>query len=206
MIYNFKNTNGQIAGISGISVTTSSGSVSLRISPFSLDGGAFLGEEVSLSNGIEYVLPSPAKYFQIIAGSNGAIISSITINYVCDESYSNIAFANGTYVGKGSNNVTYKMVINNGATTIESLDNTTPENYSGTTSLLENQNLSTSFSYGGNTIEYITSVSSNGQILTPQSTGGFPSTSFYRVYNVDDFESYSATGQGYTNATTKYQT
>ncbi|MBO4856355.1 MAG: hypothetical protein J5511_03180 [Bacilli bacterium] len=210
MIYNFKAATGQISGINSISVATTSGSVSLRASYFSLDGGAFLDDAVSLSNGTPYTLQSPAKYFQIIAGDNGAVVSSVTINYSCSEDYNGIAFAKGTYVGKGTkgnNQITYKMTIgDNGSTTIESLDEDTPETYSGTTTLTNDLKLSCAFTYGGNQIQYVTTISNNGQTLTPSSTGGFPSVTFYRVYNIDGFENYSGTGQGYTNSTTKYQT
>lgn len=205
MIYNFESSAGQISGITGITVTYSSGSVSLKTSPFSLDGGAFLGEAAPLTNGVEYTLPVSAKYFQIIAGDNGALITSVVINYACDEAYTNVKVADGTYVGK-TNDVTYEMIINNGATTLRTLDAQVPETYTGTTTLTNDQQLSFAFTYQGNQINYVTAISANGQTLTPVSTGGFPSITFYREYEVENFDSYTTTGQGYNSEATKTQT
>lgn len=88
-IYNFKQANGRIKGITSITPVLASGSLVLRTTNSELDnGGLFLGDGVALTSASEYTLPNPARYFQLKAGDDGAVITSLTIKYECTGSES----------------------------------------------------------------------------------------------------------------------
>lgn len=203
-IHNFNDTNEQLTGINGIQFT---GSGSFTFKP-ALSGG-ILPEitPISVSAGGGKVTVPVCDYFEIEAGDSGASITSLSFSYSCNASAFDVKLANGTYTGKGgSPEYTYKLTINNGTATLVSLDK--PSNTSlsnGTVTMSSKTSLQVAFS----TLTY--NFTYNGHSLTYVSKSGsaassYPTLSLNRVYIVENFESYTASGQGYTNSTTKYQT
>ena len=213
-IYNFNSSNTGVTAIEGVKFT---GTGTLKFKPVlnQDDKGGVKGailadvEPVSFAAGAELTAVPTCDYFEIVAADGGASIDSLELHYACDYEATDIKLLNGTYTGVGSDSSTYKLVINNGAGTIQSLDKQTNISLSGTATMTSKTTVVCSFEYNSYPITY--NFTYDGHSLTYVSKSGAAAAyvaevSLDRVYNVEDFESYSATGQGYTNATTKYQT
>ena len=118
------------------------------------------------------------------------------------------------YTGVGSDSYTYKLVVNNGTASIETLDRQTKIQLSGTAVMLSKTQAKCTFVYNTYNIYYVMNFDGHSFTFVSKSddVGGAAAAqvaevNFDRVYNVEDYESYTATGQGYTNSTTtKYQT
>ena len=202
-IHNFNDGNQQVTGINGISFT---GSGSFTFKP-ALAGGILPDiTPISVSAGGGQVSIPACDYFEIEAGDSGASITSLSLSYSCNSADYNVKLVNGTYTGKGGSPAyTYKLTINDGSATLVSLDKQTNTSLSGTATMSSKTslqvaltNLTYNFTYDGHALTY---VSKSGS-----SASSYPELSLKRVYFVENFESYSITGQGYTNSTTKYQT
>ena len=203
-IFNFASSNTAITGINGVSF---SGSGSFVFKPGLSKG--FLMDVAPLNveaNGGKVAIPV-CDYFEIEAGDNGASIESLEFTYSCDAAAYSIKMLNGTYTGIGTDSNTWKVVIEDGAVEVSSLDKASNMNLTGTASMTSRTAVSITFNeidlavvyaYDGHSLSYVSKTGAQAAY--------YPDVSGNRVYNVEDFESYSATGQGYTNATTKYQT
>ena len=201
-IYNFDSTDTKLTAVNGIKFT---GSGSLLFKPgIGKTGDATILADIapiSISAGAAKASVPVCDYFEIEAGDSGAQITSLELYYTCDANAYDNQLLNGTYTGKGSDNFTYKLTVNNGSATLASLDKQTNTSVNGTASLSSKTNAT--LSLGGDTY----TMTYNGHSFTYVSmSGSGPQISFDRVYTIDNFESYSASGQGYTNSTTKYQT
>ena len=120
---------------------------------------------------------------------------------------------NGTYTGVGSDAAIWRLDVEDGVVTIASLDKQTNINLTGTVELLSKTRAKCTFEYltyhvyytmdlDGHHFTYVSKTDDAGGAVASQ----VAEVSFDRVYNVEDFESYDGSGQGYTNSTTKYQT
>ena len=152
-------------------------------------------------------------FFEMEAGDEGASIASLKLYYSCSTTDLDIKMLNGTYTGVGSDSSIYKLSVTDGSVQIASLDKQTNIQLSGTAELLSKTRAKCTFVYNTYNIYY--TMDYDGHAFTfvskADDVGGAAAAqvaevSFDRVYNVEDFESYTKTGQGYTNATTKYQT
>lgn len=211
LIYNFASANGIINGIQKMTVTTSAGDVSLRTSPVPLDaGGAHLTVREELTSGVEYTPAAPFKYFILEAGDAGAAITSIQIKYSCLASDVNAYMVAGTYTGVGEDSSTYKMVAtDDGNVEIESLDKEHNLHLSGTYAQLNATTIRCTFVYNTYTIYYDVApkadLSGFTFVAKSDEVGGAAAalvtkiTNLYKVYNVDDFESYNAANNGYSS-------
>ena len=204
-IYNFESNNTAITGINGVSF---SGSGSFVFKPGLSKGLLMDVAPLSVEAGVGTVAIPVCDYFEIEAGDIGANIESLELTYSCDPAAFSIKMLNGTYTGIGTDTYTWKVVIDNGSVSIASLDKAEPNyNFTGTATMTSRTNASIAF----NEIDLTVNYSYDGYSLTYVSKSGaqaaaYPDVSGDRVFNVENFESYSASGQGYTNANTKYQT
>ena len=217
-IYNYNVSNNEVTAIEGVKFT---GSGTLKFKPVITkdDAGGVKGailadvDPVSFAAGAELTTVPTCDYFEIVAADGGAQIESLEIHYACDYNATDIKLLNGTYTGVGSDSSTYKLVMNNGSGTIQSLDKQSNITLSGTAQMLSKTsvkctfvyntyNIYYNFSYDGHSLAYVSKSDDVGGAAASQ----VATISLDRVYNVEDFESYSASGQGYTNSTTKYQT
>ena len=202
-IYNFNSGNNQLTAVNGVELV---GSGSIMFKPgINTANGGILPEitPVTVSAGAGKVTVPTCDYFEIEAGDSGAQITTLKLTYTCASADFDSKLLNGSYTGTGDDNYIYKLTVNNGTATFASLNKQTNVSYSGTASLTSKTNASISLSSGslGYTFTY------DGHNLTYASkTGSVPQISLRRVYKLQDFESYSASGQGYTDSTTKYQT
>lgn len=201
-IHNFNDENQQLTGINGISFT---GSGSFVFKPAVSRGILPEITPVSVNAGGGKVTVPVCDFFEIEAGDSGATINSISFSYSCNPAAYDDKLANGIYTGVGLDVYTYKLTINNGSATFQSLDKASNTTINGSASLssktalsLSFTNLTYNFTYDGHSLTF---VSKNGSLAS-----SWPQISLDRVYNVEDFESYTTSGQGYTNSTTKYQT
>ena len=201
-IHNFNSTNEQLTSVNAIQFT---GSGSLLFKPAAAKGILPAISPISVSAGSKVTVPT-CDFFEIEAGDSGASLTNLSLFYSCDENSVDTKLANGVYTGIDSSSYTYKLTINDGSATLASLDKASNSSMNGTFALtsktsgtLSFTNLNVVFSYDGHSLTYVSKSGSN--------SGLFPSfTEFDRVYTLENFESYSASGQGYTNSTTKYQT
>ena len=198
-IYTFgENQKHQITAVNGISFT---GSGSLLFKPCSYKNVLAEVDPIVVNAGSASVSIPSCDTFEIEAGDSGATINELVFNYSCDPSAYDIALLAGTYTGYDPYNFVYKLTINeDGASTLVSLDKANAVSLSGTTSLSSKTNAT--FSGSGVTYNMIF----DGYKLTGTASGSLPAIEFNRVYSLDDFESYTGSGQGYTSDTTKYQT
>lgn len=209
-IFNFQDGNEvgrQITGISSIKVTTSSGNVSIRVAPYRSSAGVILGKKIDLTSGVKTDLPY-AKYFELTAADGGATITSIEMNCSCVGGY-DVSYLEDTYTGTGADGYIYKMTVSNisgssGSVTIQSLDKPSNTSSSGTISMTSATSATCTFSNK----KYVFNVSNDYCDLSHSShtIATIPVINFNRVYTVENFQSYTETGQGYTNSTTKYET
>lgn len=216
MIYNFGyNTSSSRAddAITGLSSVTANftGALSIKTARFGQAGGVELGEAQTLTSGSELSLTT-SKYFQLTAGDGGAVINSLILKYSCTAGEYDIKNLNGTYTGEGTNGYTYKLVLNNGSATINSLDMAVASTFTGTGSMTSASELSLSLKKNNTLpVTYVCSISADGQVLSYVSKTGAGASQiseidFYKVYTVENFESYTKTGDGYVSAATKYTT
>ena len=97
-LYNFGSSTGKFTGITGITATFT-GALTVRTSAAELqNGGAFLGSSTPLTSGSKYTVSPSGRYFQLQAGDNGAVISSLKIDYSCDGSAQTITDGQTYYV------------------------------------------------------------------------------------------------------------
>ena len=209
MIYNFASESGGISGITAITVSYTGSTMGLRTSVANaLSNGTAVENSYSLTSGTRLELPSP-RYFSILAADGGNVITSISIEYSCGLN-DNVNRLNGEYTGTGDNYYRYSLTLNNGAVTLHSLDNPTEITATGTATLSGNS-LQCSFTspsaYNGLVYNFTADAQSHSLTYVSKSGTGnanVPQVSLYRVYNVEDFESYSSSGNGwdtYSNAT-----
>lgn len=216
-IYNYNSSNNEVIGIEGVKFT---GSGTLKFKPvITKDTSGVKGaivadvEPVSFAAGAELTTVPTCDYFEIVAADEVASITSLELHYSCDSTAADVKLLNGTYTGVGSDSSTYKLVMNNGSGTIQSLDKQSNITLNGTAQMLNKTsvkctfvyntyNIYYNFSYDGHSLTYVSKSDDVGGAAASQ----VATISLDRVYNVEDFESYSASGQGYTNSTTKYQT
>ena len=213
-IYNYGASNTKISGIDGVAFT---GQGSLIFRPVLSDGtgkGYVVKEQavVIAANAAKVDVPV-CDYFELEAADGGAALSGLELSYSCDATTSNINLLDGTYTGVGSDSYTYKLVVSNGTASIETLDRQTKIQLSGTAVMLDKDTAKCTFVYNTYNIYY--TMDFNGHSFTfvskSDDVGGAAAAqvaevNFDRVYNVEDFESYTATGAGYVSATAKYQT
>lgn len=203
-IYNFGSGDTIVNAVNGIKFT---GSGSLLFKPVVAisAGDAILAEmnPISVSAGSAKVTVPNCDYFELEAGDSGARINSLELYYECTPGTYDIRLLNGTYTGVGNDNSTYKLTITDGSVVFASLDKQSNVSYSGTAELLSKTSARLSLSSGSITYN----LNYDGHNLTYTSkSGSIAEVSFKRVYHLQNFESFSASGQGYTDSTTKYQT
>ena len=197
-IYTFgEDQEHQITAVNGVSFT---GSGSLLFKPCSYKNVLAELDPIVVNAGSATISIPSCDTFEIEAGDSGAVINQLTFNYDCNPYAYDASLLTGTYTGMGSG-YTYKLTINSDATaTLETLDKDTNDSFSGSISMSSK----TSITFTGSSKTY--NMTTNGYQLIGSAQSGIPAITFDRVYKVEDFESYSVSGQGYTNATTKYET
>lgn len=218
-IYNFGDGDlekHQINGIKAITVTYSgtNARIDIRTGVGGEPGGVLLGDAVTLTSGTRQQLHY-ARYFELTAVDAAATIQSISIEYSCLVDGYDVKNLNGTYTGVGTN-YTWKMTANNGAVSMQSLDKPGSQlALSGTAEMLTSTRAKCTFNYMTAEVYYTVDVSSDYHSLTyvekSDNAGGSIAANveiinFKRVYSVENFEKYTATGTGYVSADAKYTT
>ena len=207
MIYNFGSADGIINGINGITATFT-GTLLVKTSAKPLiNNGVFLDEDVSmLTSGSKFTPVSPAKYFALIAYDGGATIESIKLDYSCSEIDVGLAAVNGAYTGVGSDGYTWQLDLDNGNAVIHTLDRPSSQlMLTGTYEFLSASQAKCTFDYSSHEIYYTVNMSADGKFTYVSKSdnaggavaAGVAEINFAKVYNVEDFESYSAAGNGY---------
>ena len=201
MLYNFSSSNGEINGITSIT-TTFDNPLFIKTSSQPLTsgngGGAMLEGLYQLTSGSTYTLSSPAKYFVLIAGDANVSITSLTINYACSDQGIGFDALIGSYTGQNGNLV-YEMDFsrNNSEQEVvfKSLNKKENDSFDGQV-VINGNNVICSFSSS----TYTTQVQQDGRLLHFVSQiGSLPELDFYKVYEVEDFENYTAAGTGWDN-------
>ena len=189
VLYNFHSSTGAVTGLNSVKVTLSAGSMSIRtaVSSEISNNGITLSDPIALTSGSAQSLAG-SNYFALEAGDNGATITSIELGYTC-ATIDAVARLNGSYTGvMTSDNYRYKLDLSNGNATLTSIDKETNTTQSGTASLTDS---TLTVTISGTT--YTFTVSSDSYSLTSSAI------TMYRVYNVEDFESYTTDGQGWAS-------
>lgn len=205
-IHNFGSTNDVLTGINGVSFT---GSGSILFKPAVAKGLLMDISPISVSAGSSKVVVPNCDYFEIEAGDSGASLETLKFYYSCDSTAYDVKSINGTYTGIGDDSYTYKVTLTDGVASLVSLDKPSNNvNFTGTVTMSSKTRATMSFP-SPNQFDYV--VDYDGHSLTFVSKSGavaayVPQVSANRVYNVENFESYSATGQGYVSADAKYTT
>ncbi|MBQ7995650.1 MAG: hypothetical protein IJ247_05520 [Bacilli bacterium] len=216
MIYNYNNDGYKNGKITGIKKITASFSGVLYVETATSRDGDFFGDKVALTSGTPYVLGDERTFFRIIAGDGGASITNLDIDFSCIESDGiSLDDLNGFYTGVGDDGYTYSLEITDGDATIRTLDQASPKTFEGTVALGGDSEVLCDFDMSGYDVHYHSIADSKVHKLTcdtiTDDVGGAVASSvaridFERVYNVEDFESYSATGAGYDKNNSQYTT
>ena len=214
-IYNYGEGNSKMTGIEGVSFE---GQGTLYFKPAIKygDKAGILAEvdPVTVTAGAGIVSVPVCDCFEIEAADGGATISNLTFKYSCDSESKDVRMVNGTYTGKDSKGLIWKIVAHDGEVSIARLNGTTAMALSGSVEMLSKTQAKCTFvymgayhvfytmNYDGHKLAFVSKSDDAGGAVAAQ----VESMDFYRVYNTEDFESYSATGQGYVDGTKKYQT
>ena len=188
-IYNFGATSGAVTGLTSVKITLSSGSATIRTAASSeiSSNGVTLGKTISLTSGSSVTVPA-SNYFMVEAGDTCAVVSSLELSYNCATT-DDVKRLNGTYTGNmTSDGYNYKLTLNDGSATLASINKDSNTSVNGTATL-SGSTLTATFS--GTT--YTLTVSADAYSLTSSQI------TFYRVYDVEDFESYTTDGQGWAS-------
>lgn len=214
-IFNFAASgNNQLTAVNGISFT-GSGSLLFKPVAYKTSTGAVLADvtPISVSAGSSKVTVPTCDFFELEAGDSGASITSMELFYSCDPEAIDIKLLNGTYTGIGSDTSTYKLVVNNGSASIQSLDKQTNISLEGSAVMLDKDTAKCTFVYNTYNIYYTMDFDGHSLSFVSKTddVGGAAASqvaqvSFDRVYNVEDFQSYTASGTGYVSADAKYTT
>jgi len=210
-IYNFDGGS-NVLSVNAVKFT---GSGSLTYRPgVAIENNSFtLGKATTISADSKTSV-TIADRFELEAGDSGAVINTLELFYSCSETESDVSTLNGKYTGIGNDSFTYLLTINDGSVSIASLDKPSNDLLSGTVQMLSRTRAKCTFVYNTYNIFYTMDFDGHSFSFVEKSdeVGGSAAnqvtviSTLNRVYNVEDFESYSANGQGYTNSTTKWQT
>ena len=208
-VYNTGAAN-KVAGLTSITVDFS-GTLYLQTSLSKTE--LFMGSYSVLTSGSKMNISGAPYYFMLTAGEQTTTIQSITFEYTCEESNAiDAASLNGVYTGVGQDTNTYKLTVNNPNVVIESLDKASNISINGTYAMVDADTVKCSFVFNTLDVDYTFDVSSDLSEMTFVSKTGAGAayvtqiSKLNKVYTVENFESYTQSGQGYTNSTTKYQT
>lgn len=211
LIYNEVNNetyNNRVTSLKSIKVDyTSDSNLTVKVSKRN-DGKEF-GRAQTLTDGSELEFTTNPYYFIIEAGDASATITDIVLTYSCGENAGvNLTDLSGTYTGLGSDSSTYKLTLNGPSATIETLDKPANFTLSGTVALIGGNQARCTFVHNTDNIYYTVDISADHRILSYVSktddVGGdaaalVASVDFYKVYNVEDFEDMTNTGEGFTS-------
>lgn len=218
-IYNFGEGNSEMRGLSGV---TFDGQGTLQFKPvikYGTKGAAIYPEiaPISIAAGAGKVTVPKCDYFEIEAGEQGAGIQSLTFTYSCEaQGILDIKMLNGSFTGIGEDDYTWKLTIQDGQVTIDRLDAETALSLTGTVEMLTKTRVKCTFVFMTMNVYYVMDYDGHSFTFVEKSDDMSGNVAknvttiehLYRVYNVEDFESYSETGNGYysDNATSKYLT
>ena len=214
-IYNYAQGNTKLTGIEGV---TFEGQGTLLFKPaiaYGSNGAAVYPEitPITVAAGAGKVDVPVCDYFEIEAADGGAAIQNLTFTYSCDKDATDVKMVNGVYTGVGSDTYTWKATVVDGVATLERLDASTPFSLTGSVAMLSKTrakltyvymtyNVYYTMDYDGHSFTFVEKTDDVGGAVASQ----VPTINLNRVYQVENFEKYTADGQGYTNSTTKYQT
>lgn len=208
-VYNTGAAN-KVAGLTSITVDFS-GTLYLQTSLSKTE--LLMGSYSVLTSGSKMNISGAPYYFMLTAGEQTTTIQSITFEYTCEESNAiDAASLNGVYTGVGQDASTYKLTIANPNVVIESLDKASNISINGTYAMVDADTVKCSFVFNTLDVDYTFDVSSDLSEMTFVSKTGAGAayvtqiSKLNKVYTVENFESYTQSGQGYTDSTKKYQT
>ncbi len=188
----------KITSLSSITVNyTSTSNMTVKTS-LRNDGKEF-GAAQAVTDGTPVEFQDNPYYFILEAGDAAAQIESVVLNYSCEanDDYQ-LSTLSGTYTGTGTDGYTYKLTLNGSSATIASLDKASNQTVSGTAEIVDGNKIQCTLAIGGT---YTNSISEDHRVLTFSAKSGnasaFPEINFYKVYQVENFESYSATGNAF---------
>ena len=196
-IYNYDGGD----AVTGFDTIHFEGEGSLVFKPV-LPGGILADvDPVTVAPGDDYPVPA-CDYFEIEAGDSGASITSLQFKYSCDAEETNAQLLDGTYTGIGSDTSIYKLVVSNGSVSIQSLDKEHNLSLSGTYVMLDKDTAKCTFVYNTYNIYYVMDFNGHSFTFVSKSddVGGavaaqVAEVNLDRVYNVEDFESYTSDGK-----------
>lgn len=209
-IYNYTKeagmNKGKINGIKSITATFT-GTLSLQLCRDA--DGKIMTDKVQIPSGTKLdVEPCGASYFILTAGDTAVDVTSIDVEYSCETTrVLDLIQIGNEYTGlKGD--LAYKLTRTGTSATLVTLNKEgAQDHYTGTLSV-ENGQLRLAITEVGNSLYF--NVSEDRGTLSIDGTKGagaaFAGLSFTEVYNVEDYERYTSTGQGYDSTHTIYQT
>ncbi len=194
-IFNYSSSGtykGRITNIKGVTVNYSGGTLYIQEG---LAGNAEVyGEKSALTSGQEKELLSSPNYVMISNTHAATTITSIVVEYSCNEAGYEVERLGTSYNGMASNGTIYTLTRTG--------SNVSVAGQSGTISLDNSGNFTISLASG--TIVYSGTISSDYKTLTFASKSGSNAGSapalaeMNRIYLVDDFETYTANGTTFT--------
>ena len=199
MIYTFGSEQGGISGICAVTAVFSGNSLAVRTSQTNtlVNGGATTTGPTMLTSGSRVEIPS-SRFISFIGGEGNTDIASLTLEYMCSDS-EDIKKINGTYTGAGNDGYNYSLNFNNGVATMTSINKDTADTYTGAATWSGN-NVECAFTTPE--VTYNFTISADAYQLSYVNKSGSaassaPEIDFYRVYDIDNFEAYQATGTGW---------
>ena len=216
-IWNFATGNSEMRGLNGV---TFEGQGTLLFKPaikYGNNGAAVYPEiePVSIAAGAGKVTVPTCDYFEIEATDGGAAIQNLTFTYSCEaEEILDIKMLNGTYTGMGQDGYTWKLSVEDGQVTIDRLDAEDALSLSGSVAMLTKTRAKCTFVYMTKNVYYVMDYNGHQFDFVEKSddVGGMIANAvtqidhLYRVYQSENFEKYTATGDGYFSdvANSKY--
>lgn len=198
-----------ITSIKSVKVTFSSGDLSLKLA--TRTDGMELGQPVTLISGVGVAVTKGGVNYFSLETVAGATIESIEVVYSCTATaYDSLDYLGGTtWTAQDSSGFTYRLkCATDGTFELDSLDKEENDHFSGTYEKTTEGKIKASFKIQGkfNVSIFFNERNSHSSLdfdsVTDDVGGaiadGIAHFNFKRVYMIEDFESYSETGTGYT--------
>lgn len=206
-LYNYASTGykGRVTSIESIKVDyTSSAQMTLEYS-LSKDG-SIMSEPVSIADDAVTSLSTRPYYFVLRPSTAAAVINGIEIKYYCaeDTSYQMDEMPT-TFTAKDSNEIIWKATRSGTSAVIETLNKEVNESYSGTLSINNDELVCTmTGALAAVNAQLKWTIQSNlakfafksATADVPAYESALPHLDLYPVYQVEDYESFTATGVG----------
>lgn len=204
---NAANAYSAIHNIKSIKVTFTG---DLKVQMAVTQDGLELGEKQALTSTATFIPDFDGSNFFCLSTVSGATIESIEVKYGCDVVTDlDIDMLDNTTFTAETDGVTYQLEISGNTCVLKSLNLETNINLVGNIDVNEDNKIECDVTVGTYPAKYTFDLNAKHDTLsfvskTGAAAASLPELTFNRVFMIEDFESYTATGDTYRAANTEF--